>query len=84
MKTRLELTYDREVDPPQSKDAIELALKAGDFVSAMSTLDNWLRKQLKYDQCTPEQAEGLQAARDKFWEILREDGLVDLFDRVRW
>ncbi len=84
MKTTLTLTYDDANDPPQERDKLELAMKANSFIGSMSTLDTWLREQLKYDKCPDEQRAGLQAARDKLWEILREDGLVDLFDSVRW
>ena len=58
---------------PEEKEDHDTALKAYDYKFALSDLDEWLRKILKYDDKSSQaRLKVMQEVRDKLHEIMRE------------
>ena len=53
------------------------ALKANSLKSTISDFSDWLRKLSKYED---KETVSVDQAREKLWEIVRENECIDIFD----
>lgn len=65
-----------EFDSIEDKHEMEMCLNGMKWYSLAWSFDQYLRGRLKYEDNLPEDAyKALDEARDKLYELLREDGL---------
>jgi hypothetical protein len=69
MSTKITLTFDDRIEA-------EKALRAADAFAALWEFRQWMRSELKYK----EEPATLEAARQHFWELLRESDLARLME----
>ena len=76
MKAILEFDFDKEDSDDRSH--FEDAVNGTKWKLFAWQFDQWLRSQTKYasDETHEEYVKALYEARDKFYEMLREDGLT--------
>jgi len=66
-----------EFDSIEDKEEMEMCLNGMKWYLLAWELDQYLRGRLKYEDNLPEDAyKALDEARDKLYELLREDGLT--------
>lgn len=60
---------------PEEQQELTAALQAQEVRGVLEELDTWLRGEMKYANPPEAQAEALQRARDKLWELMGEAGI---------
>ena len=64
---------------PEENEEWEITNKAMDMHVALGEVGNEIRKMFKYEEHSEEEDKIIQRIREKFWEIIEENGLMDLF-----
>lgn len=67
-----------EFSLPEDREEFEMASKAGALHLVLFQLDQYLRSAIKYPKegTAPETLDSLQAARDKLYELLSDNGVT--------
>jgi len=68
-----------EFNLPEENNEHHTTINAGNYFSSIWDIYSYLRSRRKYEELSEEKAATLEEVWEKFWEILRDNGVEDDF-----
>lgn len=61
-----------EFNLPEDQQSLKHALEGSEVVSSAASLDEYLKRRIKHENCSEDVQKTLEECRDKLWELFGE------------